>query len=57
MPKEALSHRILLEPAVTRSFSFVLWLFDTRGDFFAQEYMPEFEAMNNEDPLDFQRRQ
>ena len=35
---------------------FVLYLFDTRREFIVQEYIPEFEAMNHEDLLDFQRR-
>ena len=32
---------------------FIIWLFDTRGDFFVQEYIPEFKAINHEDLLDF----
>ena len=33
---------------------FVLWIFDTRGEFLAQEYIPELEAMNHEELLDLQ---
>ena len=36
---------------------FVLWLFDTRREFIVQDYIPEFEAMNPEDLIDFQRRE
>ena len=36
---------------------FVLWLFDTRRVFIVQEYIPEFEAMNHKDLLDFQRHE
>ena len=32
----------------------MLWLFDTRREFLIQEYIPEFEAMNHEDFLEFQ---
>ena len=35
----------------------VLWLFDTRRGFLVQEYIPEFEAINHEDLLGFQRRE
>ena len=33
----------------------MLWLFDTRREFLVQEYIPEFEAMNNEDLLEFKQ--
>ena len=33
---------------------FVLWIFDTRREFLIREYIPEFEAMNHKDYLDFQ---
>ena len=36
---------------------FMLWLFDTRRGFLVQEYIPEFEAINHEDLLGFQRRE
>ena len=36
---------------------FVLWLFDTRREFPVQEYIPEFEAINRQDLLDFQWRE
>ena len=36
---------------------FVLWIFDKRREFLVQEYIPEFEAMNHEDLLDFQRHE
>ena len=36
---------------------FMLCLFVTRREFLVQEYIPEFEAMNHEDLLDFQRRE
>ena len=35
----------------------VLCLFDTRRGFLVQEYIPEFEAINHEDLLGFQRRE
>ena len=35
---------------------FILWIFDTRSEFLVQEYIPEFQAINHEDLLDFQRR-
>ena len=34
---------------------FVLWLFDTRRGFIFHKYIPEFESMNHEDLLYFQR--
>ena len=34
---------------------FMLWIFNKRREFLIQEYIPEFEAMNREDLLDFQR--
>ena len=34
---------------------FIMWLFDARREFFIQEYIPEFGAMNHEDFLGFQR--
>ena len=35
----------------------MLWLFDKRREFIFQGYIPEFEAMNHEDLLDFQRHE
>ena len=36
---------------------FMLWLFDIRGGFLVQEYVPEFEATKHEYLLDFQQRE
>ena len=36
---------------------FMLWLFDTRRKILVQEYITEFEAMNHEDLIDFQRHE
>ena len=33
----------------------MMWVFDTRREFLVQDYIPEFEAMNHEDLLDFQQ--
>ena len=38
-------------------FIFMLWVFDTRKEIIVQEYIPESEAMNHEDLLDFQQRE
>ena len=35
----------------------MMWVFDTRREFLVQDYIPEFEAMNHEDLLDFQQRE
>ena len=35
----------------------MLWLFDIKGEFLVQEYIPEFDAMNHENLLEFQRRE
>ena len=35
---------------------FMLWILDTISEFLVQEYIPEFEAMNNEDHPDFQQQ-
>ena len=35
----------------------MMWLFDTRREFLAQEYVSEIESMNHEYLLEFQRRE
>ena len=54
--------RIFVAPTTYGTYSdkiilFVLWLFDTRREFLIQEYISEFEDMNHEDLLEFQRRE
>ena len=44
-----------MKPKVAKISIFMLCLFDTRREFLIQEYIPEFEAVNHEDLLDFQR--
>ena len=51
---------IFVSPTTSGTYSdifirFKIWIFDTRGGVLVQSYIPELEAMNNEDLLDFYR--
>ena len=54
--------RIFVASTTSRTYSdkiilFMLWIFDTRGEFLVQEYIFEFECMSHEEIIGFQQRE